>query len=719
MASVKSLPMNGNAIAAMTQANPANPARIAVPSDEELLCLVGSSRDRAAFDEIFRRHQSAFFSLVLQITGSRESAEDALQEAGLDIWRFSPSFKPDGNARGWMYRIVAREGLKELARRQKKSRSMKELTAAQDEPGDALMTEHAVEKGEVQAALAKALQVLSPYSRNLIVLYYGAGLSHRQISEEMQIPERTVGFKLGEALGQLRMRLKSAGFAAAIPALAPGALRDALCSMHEAPPALHAKILSRLDAAASHRQAPAPRYASPGRLGWKAIPLAAAGLAAAAASFWYLASPDEGKGSLALEAAPPVPAASPPVLAAESPHEPFFRKWNFNDGPSGDFIPITNAWEWKRERDGVGRMLIKDKKEANILIDIEVPRRPFVIRFRAKPYAMGLTRDNFLWTDGFSIPRHRIWSVPYVMPVDSEITVHFVDRYIFYKANGKTTLLQAFDAPYPHSKLLAILMNFKIESLEIRELSPMEIEALAFDPDAEIRRLEREKANTADQAACTYRLPGPDPDGVPEQDGRLWRWTFERGVPKELTLFGQPAVAKAPQGGADGKGGEGAELVLSSAREQGLQLSTRVPNAPFRLEIATRAQTDSRRDVTVLDSTTCARVPCRTYAFATDEEIAACSTLRYFIWKNRLLAMGGSRIVAAAEFGQDVHYQTILIHGRNWSLRRLECFIEEKEGLPAAMRDEASFKKLLQSAARKQDLAPEVPSIVAEELARR
>ena len=61
--------------------------------------------DRLAFERLVDRHQHRLFTLAARTLGSRNEAEDAVQEAFLRAWRNLGSFRGDALFSTWLYRI--------------------------------------------------------------------------------------------------------------------------------------------------------------------------------------------------------------------------------------------------------------------------------------------------------------------------------------------------------------------------------------------------------------------------------------------------------------------------------------------------------------------------------------------------------------------------------------------------------------------------------------
>lgn len=76
-------------------------------SDEQLveLALGGTSN---AFDELVTRYQGRLLRFLLTRTDSRSDAEDAIQDAFINAYRYLGSFDPRWRFSTWLYRIALR-----------------------------------------------------------------------------------------------------------------------------------------------------------------------------------------------------------------------------------------------------------------------------------------------------------------------------------------------------------------------------------------------------------------------------------------------------------------------------------------------------------------------------------------------------------------------------------------------------------------------------------
>jgi RNA polymerase sigma-70 factor, ECF subfamily len=70
--------------------------------DAELV-LRAQRGDRAAFEQLVRRHADRLYVVVLRFLGDRHEAEEVTQEAFIRAWRGIGRFKRDAQFFTWLY----------------------------------------------------------------------------------------------------------------------------------------------------------------------------------------------------------------------------------------------------------------------------------------------------------------------------------------------------------------------------------------------------------------------------------------------------------------------------------------------------------------------------------------------------------------------------------------------------------------------------------------
>src|SRR5881227_3864754 len=85
-------------------------------ADEDLMQLVRRG-DSEAFEVVYERHATAAFSLAYRIVGTRNAAEDVVQEAFLSLWRSGARYdRTRGSVRTWVLGVVRNRAIDALRR---------------------------------------------------------------------------------------------------------------------------------------------------------------------------------------------------------------------------------------------------------------------------------------------------------------------------------------------------------------------------------------------------------------------------------------------------------------------------------------------------------------------------------------------------------------------------------------------------------------------------
>ena len=174
--------------------------RHASAHDVELAALAAAG-DRAAFGELVRRHGSAVRGLLRRMGAPPAEADDVAQDAFLTAFERIGEFRGQGTFVAWVRKIAARAYLRRLQR----ERKIAALTAA-DEAEDVAATPDAAGRMD----LDDALRGLGAAERICVSMCYGAGLSHAEAADALNLPLGTVKSHVKRGLEKLRARLAPA-----------------------------------------------------------------------------------------------------------------------------------------------------------------------------------------------------------------------------------------------------------------------------------------------------------------------------------------------------------------------------------------------------------------------------------------------------------------------------------------------------------------------------
>lgn len=138
----------------------------------------------AAIERLYRARYTRFRNGVAPVTGSYETAHDAVQEGFARAFRARATFTGRGSLEGWVWRIVLRTALEQ--RRPGEEIALDDVDPAFVEP-------------ERDFALTTAVQALPPQRRLVVFLRYFADLPYKTIAEAPAIDEGTVAATLAQA----------------------------------------------------------------------------------------------------------------------------------------------------------------------------------------------------------------------------------------------------------------------------------------------------------------------------------------------------------------------------------------------------------------------------------------------------------------------------------------------------------------------------------------
>jgi RNA polymerase sigma-70 factor (ECF subfamily) len=175
-----------------------------VRADRELLDahLAG---ERAAFDELVRRHGDRLWSVALRILRDPEDAKDVLQEAVVAAYRGAGRFRGDASVSTWLHRILVNKCLDLVRSRQVRPPAVGWPAADLADPRDVATTL------VTRITITDALALLPVEQRVAVVLVDVQGCPVAEAAEILGIPAGTVKSRcargrqrLAPILGHLR-----------------------------------------------------------------------------------------------------------------------------------------------------------------------------------------------------------------------------------------------------------------------------------------------------------------------------------------------------------------------------------------------------------------------------------------------------------------------------------------------------------------------------------
>ena len=187
-------------------------AREAGSSQVRDLVARAKQGDREAFDGLVERYTPQVFNLALRITGSREEAEDCVQEAFLRAFSALGKYRGDAAFWTWLYRVavnVSNDAARRLSDLPLSASDLANPDSGDDTPDLERIgrpTQHQ-DAGPEQRLLTRqrrevilqAIRSLSEHHRTVVILYDMEGLSYDQIARITRTRVGTVKSRLNRA----------------------------------------------------------------------------------------------------------------------------------------------------------------------------------------------------------------------------------------------------------------------------------------------------------------------------------------------------------------------------------------------------------------------------------------------------------------------------------------------------------------------------------------
>jgi RNA polymerase sigma-70 factor (ECF subfamily) len=159
--------------------------------------------DQSAFAELYDAYADRLHHYLLVRLGSRDDADDALQETFLRLSRKGKKLAKVDSFDAYVFRVARNEALRLAAGRARRDRAHRALGGEElfcARPDDA--------RGRQTAELvAAALGRLSAELREVVELKTYAGLTFQQIGQVTGLPQGTVATRYRSALAKMRVWL--------------------------------------------------------------------------------------------------------------------------------------------------------------------------------------------------------------------------------------------------------------------------------------------------------------------------------------------------------------------------------------------------------------------------------------------------------------------------------------------------------------------------------
>ena len=163
-------------------------------------------KDQAALSELYRLTSARLNGVVIRLLGSRDRANDVLQETYVQIWRGAATYRPDlSQPMTWMTAIARNRALDNIKHESRRGRifdediEMESLAIADQgrTPLEQFISE------DTGARLKDCMQRLAQSQQHAILLTYFYGYTREEVATRLKTPVGTVKSWVHRALQRL------------------------------------------------------------------------------------------------------------------------------------------------------------------------------------------------------------------------------------------------------------------------------------------------------------------------------------------------------------------------------------------------------------------------------------------------------------------------------------------------------------------------------------
>jgi RNA polymerase sigma-70 factor (ECF subfamily) len=154
--------------------------------------------DRKAFEALLVEYEKPVFNAAYRMLNSRDDAQDVTQTVFLKVFENIDQFDPTRRFFSWIYRITLNESINWLG----KTNRLEPL--AHEAAFEGKGPEQEVESADVSSRVQAALMTIKSDYRSVVVLKHFLGCSYMEISQILDVPEKTIKSRLYTARQQLK-----------------------------------------------------------------------------------------------------------------------------------------------------------------------------------------------------------------------------------------------------------------------------------------------------------------------------------------------------------------------------------------------------------------------------------------------------------------------------------------------------------------------------------
>jgi RNA polymerase sigma-70 factor (ECF subfamily) len=181
-------------------------------SESDWVCLVRSiaGGDQLALHALYQRTHRIVFTLIVRITGNRQTAEELTLDVFHDVWRRASRYDASGGSVvGWIMNQAHSRAIDRVRFEQRKKRvdphaDQADNAVTASEPNDSLGV---LVHRDQERLLRNALSVLTVEEREAIQAAFFSELTYAEVAARLDQPLGTIKTRIRSGLAKLRQAL--------------------------------------------------------------------------------------------------------------------------------------------------------------------------------------------------------------------------------------------------------------------------------------------------------------------------------------------------------------------------------------------------------------------------------------------------------------------------------------------------------------------------------
>jgi len=170
---------------------------------DNALMLKVKSGDLDKLGLLYERHKKRLFGFFYNMNGNPSVSEDLVQRVFMRMLKYRYTFTGEGSFMAWMFR-TARNVNYDHYKKNKNEMGQTDLSSVEHTLEDENSLENLWEKKDRLSQLNRAMQILTPEKREVLILSKFKGIKFKEVAEILGCSESAAKVKAHRALKDLR-----------------------------------------------------------------------------------------------------------------------------------------------------------------------------------------------------------------------------------------------------------------------------------------------------------------------------------------------------------------------------------------------------------------------------------------------------------------------------------------------------------------------------------